>query len=307
MNELNQKKIGSLKRSWIITKSAWRLMMLDKEVLWLPVIFGILGLIVAIAGYGGGMKLSGYGATDINPASPNFTVDNSHITYPTYAVWIVTSAILALLSTYTIAAMVAIGLKRLRGDDPNLKYGLGCVKRRLGPLTIYGLFSFGVVQIIKALEQRLPFFGKVLAFLGELAWRAAGFFAISIIVDSEKNVGPIDATKQSIGLIKKTWKESAANQFVIGTIFALLVILEVLIGVGAGVGLGLTFGIGFGLAVGVLILMLVIFTVLISSALDGVAKSVLYYYAMTGEAPEQFDRRLLQDAFTVKKARKLFV
>ncbi len=40
--------------------------------------------------------------------------------------------------------------------------------------------------------------------------------------------------------------------------------------------------------------------------MEGIAKAVLYYYAATGEAPQQFDKQLLHEAFTAKKARKVF-
>jgi hypothetical protein len=302
--EPEQLKMGSIRRSWLITKSAWRIMMLDKEILWVPLISGLIGLIVAVAGYGGGYALSQHG----NPIS-DFTsstgVQTNHYSHTTYAIWLATSALLALISTYTAAAMISIGLKRLRGGDPTLGDGLRAVKKNFKSLTIFSLFSFGIIQVMQYLQQRLPFFGKILAYLGELAWRVAAFFAVPIIVDSNEDMGPIDASKRSINLIKQTWKESGANQFAMGTIFVFALLLEVMIGVAITVLTASAFG-AFAAIPAILSLFAVILTVLISSAMDGIAKAVLYYYAVTGEAPATFDKRLLQEAFTAKKARRVF-
>lgn len=295
-------KMGSIKRGWIITKSAWHVLKLDKELLIIPLIAGIIGLLIAILGYGTGLYFS-QTPNSINQAANS---NGLHFTHTTYAIWIATSAVLALLSSYTIAAMIAMTLKRLRGGDPVLRDGFRAVKGHFGALSAFTLVSFGIVQILQYLQNRLPLFGKILAFLGEFAWRVAAFFAIPVIVDSEEFLNPIDATKQSMGLIKKTWKESSVNSFTMGTIFFILIMLEIIIGAGITVGSAVLVGAPLAVFTGVIAVIGLISLVVVSSAMEGIAKAVLYYYAVTGEAPALFDQRLLQEAFTPKKARKVF-
>lgn len=312
MNEdiVQPKRMGSLKRSWIITKSAWQIMKLDKEVIAVPLITGLIGIVIATVGFGGGLLLShswDYYFHNVNgifsSSGGGSSMQFSHITY---GVWIATSALLAIVSTFTLAAMIAIGLKRLRGGDPVLADGYSAIKKNFWSLVIFSLFSFGIVQIMQYLQSRLPLFGRLLAFLGQLAWAVAAFFAVPVIVDSKEPIGPITATKESMALIKRTWKESGGNQFLIGGIFTILIIFELMVGLFAGAGLWVSVGKGAGVAAGSLSMVLILFTILISSALEGIAKAVLYYYAATGEAPEQFDQRLLKEAFTPKKARRVF-
>lgn len=302
--ENHQRKMGSWRRGWLITKSAWHVLKLDKELLAIPLVSTLIGIIVIAIGYGGGILLSPNVIHHIN----NSWSYDSHGSYShaTYAAWVGTSALLTLLSSYTIAAMIAMALKRLRGGDPTLGDGIKAVRGHLGALSLFTLVSFAIITILQRLESYLPFVGKLLAFLGEVAWRVAAFFAIPIIVDADSFVGPIDATKESVGLIKRSWKESSVNQFTMSSIFLVIILLELLIG-GIGSGLvGLAAGVGFGIVTGVLVLLLLLLTILVSSAMDGIAKAVLYYYAVTGEAPDQFDRRLLKEAFTPKKARRVF-
>src|SRR6185437_13948562 len=182
------KKIGSTRRSWLIIKGSWRIMKLDKEVVVVPLITGILGIIIAVIGFGAGFLLSHNWDYYFNSAVSTYTSPNSsgwHFNHLTYAVWLVTSALLAIVSTFTLAAMVAMSLKRLRGGDPVLGDGLDAIKKNFKSLTLFALFSFGIVQILNWLQSRLPFAGKLLAFLGQLAWRVAAFFAVPIIVDAD--------------------------------------------------------------------------------------------------------------------------
>jgi di/tricarboxylate transporter len=277
--------------------------MLDKELLAVPLITGILGITIAILGYGGGLLLSPHKFT----GSYLVHAEEWQFTHWTWAIWIATSALLALVSTFTVAAIMSMSLKRMRGGDPVLHDGYAAVKEHFKALAFFSLLSFGIIQALQYLESRLPFVGKILTFLGEVAWSVAAFFAIPVIVDSKEYVGPIDATKQSLGIIKTTWRESAVNQFTMGTIFLILILLELAIGISTTAASAHFVNIFLGAFSGLVMLVVLLMTILVSSAMDGIAKAVLYYYAITGEAPEHFDKELLRQAFTPRKAKKVFV
>jgi hypothetical protein len=299
-------KTNGWTRGWHIFRSAWRVLMLDKEVLLVPLLAGIISLVIAIIGYVGGYAL-GQGTDSSGIINYAAGQTSNNLSYTTYVAWIMTSAVIALIATYTLAAVVSITLERLRGGDPTIRSGLSRVKQRLGSLTVFGILSFGVVQILRLIEDRVPFIGaKILAFLGEVAWGVAAFFAVPVIVDSQKRVGPISATKQSLDIIRRTWREPAGSQFGVGFVILLLVVAELLIGViGAALAysvVGASGAVGIGILFGIALLA----TMLVSTTVAGIAKAALYYYAVTGEAPEQFNKELMHQAFTPKKARKLF-
>lgn len=301
----NTPRGGSLSRSWRILRSSWRLLMLDKEVLVVPLVAGTISLVVATVGFVGGYII---GEDQSTLTVTNYVqTDTANLSYTTYAIWAVTAAVLALLSTYTLAAVVSIALARLKGGDPTIRSGLAHVKSRFGALTAFGLLSFGIVQALQLIQERVPFIGgKIIAFLGEMAWRIAAFFAVPIIVDSQQKVGPISAAKQSISMIKSVWKEAGVSQFSIGLVIFLIALAEIFVGFIGGLLAYSAAGTAGVITVGVLTAIALLGTMLISSTLSGIAKAALYYYVSTGEAPEAFDKKLMQEAFTAKRARKIF-
>jgi hypothetical protein len=137
-------------------------------------------------------------------------------------------------------------------------------------------------------------------------------FAIPVIVTSDRHVGPIDATKQSASIIKRTWGENVLINIGMGLVSGLTVVAYILTSIITGALIFTNFPpqgsavfytvvpfVGIGI-IGLFALML-LFTML-----SAVAKTVIFYYATTGEAPETFDRKLIEASFTPKQARKTF-
>jgi hypothetical protein len=179
--------------------------------------------------------------------------------------------------------------------------------KRADSIVLYSVFAGTVGYVLQILEQRLPLAGKIGVWLVNAAWSVATFFAIPVIVTSEVHVGPLDSVRQSVGLIKKVWGESAVSQLAIGLIslLATLVYGFLLVGLVVGFAAAGWAPVAIGLsALGFmgLFALVVVFNVLIS-----ISKAAVYHYAVTGESPETFNRELLQTAMTPKKARKLFV
>ncbi len=132
---------------------------------------------------------------------------------------------------------------------------------------------------------------------------------------SKDNVHPLDATKQSVAIIRKVWGESFVVNMEISLIGFLSFLAYLMLGSAATLGL-FTAGhalhtSGLGATVGAvtvisLFVVVLLMLILVFSALSGIAKAALYHYATTGEAPSSFDSKLLQASMTPKKARKIF-
>lgn len=131
---------------------------------------------------------------------------------------------------------------------------------------------------------------QIFAFLGLFAWSLAATFVIPII--AIENLSPLNALKQSVGYIKKTWGELIVGFLGFGAVNSLL-ILFCLIGIpllfavlGAILGLfnplliGVMLILGFGL--GGFGLFFVIF---LNAILATVFHTSLYIYAKTGKMP----------------------
>jgi len=114
-------------------------------------------------------------------------------------------------------------------------------------------------------------------------------------------VGPVDAVKRSVELLKRSWGENLIGNGGIGVVFGLLMVLAVLLGaVLIGGAVALQSAVAIVLAVAVVVLGLTLLG-LVQASLQGIYSAALYRYAEAGEASVGFDQALLQQAFAPKK------
>jgi hypothetical protein len=114
-----------------------------------------------------------------------------------------------------------------------------------------------------------------------------------------QDIGPIDALKRSVELLKRTWGENAIGNVGIGAAFGLITVAVVIAG-----GL-ITFGVAtlsWKLAIAVALLFVVGLLLLgvCQAALSGIYSAALYRYATDGQAPTGFEGAGLQGAFRAK-------
>lgn len=293
-------KIGRFKRSWLLTRSAWQAFMLDKEMIALPIISLVVIMTVMTAYIVLFIANPGHVIYSNEPAQGS-QVSN-------YAFGIIVGLSAALLNTIVTAALIHAALERFRGNNPSVRSSLKAAWQKIGPLASFALFSFTIGYIISQIASRIPFFGgKIVAWLAGAAWNVASFFAIPVIMDSPEPIGPIDATKQSMQLIKKVWGESLIAGATTG-IMAFLSILTGIVVMGALMALASALT-AASLLLGVLVFLSVIGIlgmVMVFAVLNSFVLAAVYYYAVTGQSPLTFNQQLMQQAFTAKKARKVF-
>ncbi|MDB5182259.1 MAG: hypothetical protein JWO47_43 [Candidatus Saccharibacteria bacterium] len=296
------KKLSRFRKSKLLAKGAWRSLMLDKELLTLPLI-----------GFGASMLA-------IIPAVLLFVFNPSHLLFSPlqgngwqlnpvgYVVAIVALLSQAIISAVVAGAVTHGAMERFKGNDPTVKSSIQAAFKRIGSLTVFTIFSFTIGFLISEIANRIPFLGgKIVLWLAGSAWNIASFFAIPVIVTSDTALGPIRATKKSTAVIKQAWGESLVLGVGIGLIavfsfLGYIMVAGLLVGLSAGItGSGIVAGIVGGIA----FLGLMAGVVLVS-VLQTYVKASVYYYATTGISPIAFDSQLLRQAFTAKKARKLF-
>ncbi len=299
-------KMGKFKKSWLLTKSAWAGFKLDKELAALPVfgtalyafvIAAVIGLAIATAP----SKLL---------FDANWISDSGELTITPlgYALLILTGLVLSAISTFISASVIHGALERFKGNDPTIKSSLKAAWRMIGSLSLFAAFSFTIGYIISAIAERLPVVGgMVLNWLAGAAWGIASFFAIPIIVSGQSPIGPIKATKGSVGLIKKVWGESLIASASIALIAFIGVMLYTAV---AATMLGLLASINAPspLMISLVVLIsagLLIITLLLS-VMSAFVKAAIFHYATTGQSPASFNSQLMRQAFTIKKARKVF-
>lgn len=183
---------SKLGRGWLLTKSSWRTLLLDKELVVLSFLNAILsiGVIMLILAVTGQLLLVDDGSYSVS------SVGLAAIVYGFFA-------FMTIVATFTTAGIVAGATQRFRGEDPTLKSCFRAVSQKFTPLLLFGVFMSSVGLLFQFLEDRLPFAGSVAAWLADISWSIANFFSIPVIVLSDKKVMPLAAAKQSVEIIKR--------------------------------------------------------------------------------------------------------
>ena len=192
-------------------------------------------------------------------------------------------------------ALVGAAMIRLDGGDPTLRDGFDAARSRLPSILGYAAIAATVGVFLQALKSKDN--NLVVRLVGSglgVAWTLATFLVVPVLVS--RDIGPVDALKESVGLLKRTWGENAIGNVGIGAAFGLITFLFLL------VGAGLTFvayqaSLALAVGVGVIFLLGMLLLGIYQAALSGVYSAALYRYAVSHEVPAAFRGAMLEDAF----------
>ena len=114
-----------------------------------------------------------------------------------------------------------------------------------------------------------------------------------------RNVGPIDALKESFALMKRTWGENVIVNAGLGVVF-FLVYLVVLLPMLGLIGVASSYGSEAVITLVVIFAVLLMILGLIQAALQGIFSAALYHYAVDGEDDAGIPAEVLGSAFSPK-------
>lgn len=267
--------------------ACWGMLKQDRELLWLPVVASITGLVAALIVFVPGFAL-GWAASGGQQDSWGFWVG---------AVFAAFAA--SVVSIYFQAALVIGANQRADGGDPNVRGVLAEAWTHKGKILSWAALTTSVGVAIRAVEQRLGILGNILGFLGGVAWAIASFLVVPVVV--AENLGPIDAVKRSSQLIRQTWGSSLRTTLRFGLIQLLLflpTIAVIVIGVVA-----VAQGGAAAVTIGVLLVLIgvtaLIALSMIFSAVATYARALIYRYA-TGRPIAGIDPQLFTGVFRPK-------
>ncbi len=276
-----------LSRSWGLIKASAGVLAKDKELLVFPLLSAVCTLIVAAAFL---LPAFGLGALD--------GLGESGVTAGVYVLAFLFYLVEYFVIFFFNSALVGAAMIRLDGGDPTLRDGLRIASSKALPILGYAAIAATVGMILRAVQERAGFLGKLVAgFLG-VAWTLASFLVVPVLVT--RNIGPIDAVKESALLLKKTWGENLIGQGGVGLVFGLIFFGVILAGGAAIVAVAMT---GNGVLT-VLVVAIVIAVLLLAgltqAALSGIYSAALYRHATGAGDSEGFDAQLLGQAFRPK-------
>jgi hypothetical protein len=273
-----------ISRSWGLVKASASVLRSDKELLVFPLVSALCATLVA--------------ATFLIPA---ITLDLFSGGEPGPVVYVL--AFLFYLSQYFVifffnTALVGAAMIRLDGGDPTVGDGLRIAMSKIGPILGYAAIAATVGLILKMIEERAGFIGTMIIRLIGTAWTIATFLVVPVLVS--RDIGPIDAVKESVVLLQRTWGESIVGNVGIGLAFGLLTFLMVIVVATLVIGAALTAGATAAFVVAGLGVIAIALLATIQAALGGIYSAALYRYAVDGNAPAGFEGGALQSAFRPK-------
>ncbi len=274
-------------RSWELIKASGEVLRQDKELLLFP-FFSAIATLLVTASFILPLVLTG--------ALERAEVEGGEGSYLVFV-------FLFYLVQYFIifffnSALVGAAMIRLDGGDPTVRDGLRIARSRLVQILSYAAIAATVGLILRIIEERAGFIGRWIAGLFGLAFTVATFLTVPILVSRE--IGPVDAVKESAVLLKKTWGENIIGNGGMGLVFFLIYL------VAAGIGFVFIFmaaateNPSFIILVISIVALAYVSLALVHAALQGVYSAALYRYATEGNAGGSFSNTLLGEAFRRK-------
>jgi membrane-anchored glycerophosphoryl diester phosphodiesterase (GDPDase) len=288
--------MGAWERSWLIARKTFALMGQDKEMLWFPILAGIFSLLFSAALLVPTFVLSiadqaGGPATVVGPLQ--------------VIVLFVTYFGLSFIATFFNVCVVYTTRVRLSGGDATFMDSIKFAISRAHLIAAWSLLSASVGLLLRGIEslaERAGLVGKILLSILRVvlatAWSIMTIFVVPAMV--YRDVGPIEAIRESVGTLRRTWGENLVRYFGIGLASFVCALPFVLLLFGGFALLSSAPPIGFVLfAFGVLGLTGVS---IVFGVANTVFNTVLYHWASDGSVAEGFEPELLSGAFKLRTA-----
>jgi hypothetical protein len=180
-------------------------------------------------------------------------------------------------------ALVFAATDRIEGRTPTIGRSLSLAWGRRRVVFEWALLAAVVGTAIRALEQRLGLVGRLIGFAGGLAWAVATFLVIPVL--AYEDVGPIEAVKRSSSILKSRFGTIARGGLRFGLLFVGLSLAAL-----AVLALGIVLVVGHapvpGVIVAVIGLAALIGVSMYAAAAGMYMRTILYRFATDKPIPE---------------------
>jgi hypothetical protein len=269
-----------ISRGFRLLGASWEVLKADRELMLLPV-FSFLALL-AVAGtlfaaaWGVGLPHNGESPTVFH--------------YFLIALFYFVSYFIGIFFN---AAVVGAAMIRLNGGDPTLRDGIKAASDKIGKIAGWAAVAASVGLVLRALEERAGFLGRIVIAIVGAAWSAVTFFVVPILLFEP--LGVVDSVKRSGSLFKQRWGEQFVGNVSIGLAMMILSLPVILLAVAIGAAV-----VPLGIAVGVLGMGILSAA---GGAMSGIFNAALYRFATTGTASGPFSEDDLRGAFRPRRGR----
>jgi hypothetical protein len=279
-----------ISNSFALARSSWDVLRKDKQLVLFPVVSSI-GCLLVLASFGLPIVALALGQ------KIQFADANGNLSLWVYPVAFAFYFCNFFVIVFCNAALISCALMRFGGQEPTLADGFRAASSRLPQIAAWALVSATVGMLLKAIENANEKAGAIVSGLIGTAWTVVTYFVVPILV--VETVGPFEAIKRSMQLLKQTWGEALVGNMGLGLFKFLLMLPGMLVVVlGGALCAGKLFALGVVLIV-VGVLYLLAFSA-VGAALDAIFLGAIYQYAAYRTIPDGFDAGSVERAFRHK-------
>ena len=277
-----------LQTAWQLSKQGIAFFRKNLDLCWIPVVSFVCNMIFLA------VIFAMMPALHIHQSQQGTLVTISGI-----ATIVVTLFFSTTLATFFNASLCYIAQQRLSQKPCSLKKGMRHAASRWRALLGWSLLSATVGTVINTLQRSHNLIEKILIGLVGFSWALASYFVTPLLV--ARDIGPIDALKQSAQWFKQQWRRVLGVNVLMGLLFLIMVACLFLIG--ALIQTSSHNAMMMIILISIGILLFVTFIV-INTTLNTIIKAVMYLYCFDQQTPMGFDSALLQRGLISKKKKQ---
>jgi len=270
--------MNKISTTWELAKVSWGVLRDDKELALLPVLSAICAILVSATFF---LPLI------VAPKLLSLGHPGPLQYFGAFLFYFANYFVVIFFNT----ALIHAATIRLRGGHPTLSDGIGFAWEHVVSIAQWAVVAATVGMILRAIEERVGWLGRIIVALIGAAWSLATYFVIPVIVYEQ--LGPIDAVKRSAAMFKETWGERVVGSVSFGLLFFLLALPAI----GLPFLVGYLLGVAAGLVVAALAVVYLIALAVVSSALNGIFVAALYQYTQSKSDCGPFSQQLMGAAW----------
>jgi hypothetical protein len=279
-----------ISNSFALARSSWEVLRKDKQLVLFPLISSLACLVV-VASFALPVLALVLGQ------QVRLVDAQGHL-----ALWIYPVAFAFYFCNYFVivfcnAALISCALMRFGGQEPTLADGFRAAYSRLPQIAAWALVSATVGMLLKAVENSHEKAGQIVNGLLGTAWTVITYFVVPVLV--VEKVGPFEAIKRSLQLLKQTWGDALLGKVGLGFFKMLLAIPAVLLLILAA-ALCVSKMVVLGIPLIILAVLYSMALATVGAALDAIFLGALYQYAAHRTVPAGFDAGTFERGFRLR-------
>ena len=269
-----------ISNGWNIFNKSFDIMKTNRSLVILPVISGIAMILVTIP----------FVAFVFPSFEDRFSNNRNNAGY--YLVLFLFYIINYFVVVFFNVALMHCLRSYFKGEKINIKEGLNYSIKNIRIIFSWAVFAATVGVLLKMLQDKLGWLGKILIGVAGIIWNIATFFVVPVL--AYEKLGPIDAFKRSSQIMKEKWGESLTGSFSFGLVqFAALLLIALPLAF-FGWLLSPVAGIALGVSAAFIIISII-------NAAESIFIGCVYHSVVAKEQNETFDQELIDELFVSKQ------